>query len=201
MTWIRTVPYEAATGRLKALYDRIQAPDGQIDNIMAAHSLRPHSMEGHMALYKRVLHHSANTLPKWLLEAVGLYVSLLNKCAYCVEHHFTGMARLIGDEERAQAIRHACEADEPALVFDGRELAAMTYARSLTLRPEKLAVADIAVLRSAGLDDGEILELNQVTAYFAYANRTVLGLGVTTDGEVLGLSPGDSSNPDNWSHG
>ena len=115
MTWIRTVPYEAATGRLKALYDRIRAPDGQIDNIMAAHSLRPHSMEGHMALYKRVLHHSANTLPKWLLEAVGLYVSLLNKCAYCVEHHFTGMARLIGDEERAHAIRHACEADEPAL--------------------------------------------------------------------------------------
>ena len=159
MTWIRTVPYEAATGRLKALYDRIRAPDGQIDNIMAAHSLRPHSMEGHMALYKRVLHHSANTLPKWLLEAVGLYVSLLNKCAYCVEHHFTGMARLIGDEERAQAIRHACEADEPALVFDGRELAAMTYARSLTLRPEKLAVADIAVLQAAGLDDGEILEL------------------------------------------
>ena len=201
MTWIRTVPYEAATGRLKALYDRIRAPDGQIDNIMAAHSLRPHSMEGHMALYKRVLHHSSNTLPKWLLEAVGLYVSLLNKCAYCVEHHFTGMARLIGDEERAQAIRHACEADEPALVFDGRELAAMTYARSLTLRPEKLAVADIAVLQAAGFDDGEILELNQVTAYFAYANRTVLGLGVTTDGEVLGLSPGDSSNPDNWSHG
>ena len=28
----------------------------------------------------------------------------------------------------------------------------------------------------------------------------VLGLGVTTDGDILGLSPGNSDNPDDWSH-
>ena len=39
-----------------------------------------------------------------------------------------------------------------------------------------------------------------MTAYFAYANRTVLGLGVNTQGEVLGLSPGDSDDADNWTH-
>ena len=55
-------------------------------------------------------------------------------------------------------------------------------------------------MRDAGLDDGEILEINQVTAYFAYANRMVLGLGIDTDGDIVGLSPGDSSDPDNWSH-
>lgn len=201
MTWIKTVPLGDAEGRLKMLYDRIKSPDGQIDNIMAVHSLRPHTMEGHMALYKYVLHHSANTLPKWFLEAVGLYVSLLNKCAYCAEHHFAGMARLIGDETRAGAVRQALQADDPAAAFDGAELAALTYARTLTLAPDTLGEADIQSLRAAGLSDGEILELNQVSAYFAYANRTVLGLGVNTDGEVLGLSPGDNADPDNWSHG
>ena len=55
-------------------------------------------------------------------------------------------------------------------------------------------------MRAAGFDDGEILEINQVTAYFAYANRMVLGLGVDTNGDIIGLSPGDSSDPDNWSH-
>ena len=55
--WIGTVEYEDASGRLKALYDRVRAPGGQIDNIMKAHALRPHSMEGHMTLYKYVLHH------------------------------------------------------------------------------------------------------------------------------------------------
>ena len=55
-------------------------------------------------------------------------------------------------------------------------------------------------MRGAGFDDGEILEINQVTAYFAYANRTILGLGSTTEGDVLGLSPSDADNPDDWSH-
>ena len=200
MTWIKTVPDEAASGRLKILYDRIRSPDGQIDNIMQAHSLRPHTMDGHMALYKQVLHHASNSLPKWFLEAVGFYVSVLNKCDYCAEHHFAGMARLIGDAARAEAIRAACEADAPAAAFEGAELAAMNYARTLTRETGSLTEMDIVQLRDAGMDDGEILELNQVTAYFAYANRTVLGLGVNTQGEVLGLSPGDNSDPDNWSH-
>jgi hypothetical protein len=39
-----------------------------------------------------------------------------------------------------------------------------------------------------------ILEVNQVVSYFAYVNRTVLGLGVTTAGDTLGVSPNDSAN-------
>ena len=56
-------------------------------------------------------------------------------------------------------------------------------------------------MRAAGFDDGEILEINQVVAYFAYANRTVQGLGVTTRGDVLGLSPPDSDDGAGWRHG
>jgi uncharacterized protein YciW len=40
-----------------------------------------------------------------------------------------------------------------------------------------------------GWSDGEILEINQVAAYFNYANRTVLGLRVQIDGDIIGLSP------------
>ena len=64
MTWIRTIPYLEATGALKVLYDRIKGPDNNVDNIMLAHSLRPHSMEGHMAIYKYVLHHPKMRFPR-----------------------------------------------------------------------------------------------------------------------------------------
>ncbi len=104
MTWIKTVSYEDAEGELKNLYDRIKGPDNNIDNIMLAHSLRPHSMQGHMTLYKYVLHHPRNTLPKAYLEAIGVYVSSLNNCEYCLEHHFAGMARLIDDAARSDEI-------------------------------------------------------------------------------------------------
>ena len=77
MAWIKTIAYADAAGRLKTLYDRIKGPGDNVDNIMMAHSLRPHTMEGHMAIYKYVLHHSNNTVPKWFLETIGVWVSLL----------------------------------------------------------------------------------------------------------------------------
>ncbi len=200
MTWIKTISYDDAEGVLKRLYDRIKGPDNNVDNIMLAHSLRPHTMEGHMALYKHVLHHTRNTLPKVFLETIGVYVSSLNNCAYCVEHHFAGMARLLGDDERAALIRKALESRRPGDAFSGSELAALQYAEQLTIRADTISEEAIDGLRNASLDDGQILEINQVTAYFCYANRTVLGLGIDSEGDVIGLSPGNSNDPDSWAH-
>ncbi len=200
MTWISTIAYDDAVGALKKLYDRIKGPDDNVDNIMLAHSLRPHSMEGHMALYKYVLHHPRNTLSKSYLETIGVWVSLLNECRYCVEHHFSGLSRLLKDDARATAVRESMEQRNPALAFDGSELAGLLYAEKLTTSPSEVSVKDIENMRSSGFDDGQILEINQVAAYFAYANRMVLGLGINTEGDIVGLSPGDNSDPDSWSH-
>jgi len=201
MAWIKTVPFYAATGKLKKLYERVTGPNNNVDNIMMAHSLRPHSMEGHMALYKNVLHHTGNKIPKWFLEVLGVWVSSLNNCEYCVEHHFAGLQRLLGDEARGLAIRSAIEARDPASApLDAAQQGAMAYARRLTEAPADLVEADIEALRQLGYDDGEILEINQVSAYFSYANRTVLGLGCSTKGDDLGLSPNNSENPDDWGH-
>jgi uncharacterized peroxidase-related enzyme len=200
MTWIATVAFEDATGKVRQLYERIKGPDNNVDNIMMAHSLRPHTMEGHMAIYKNVIHHPRNTLPKWLLEAVGVYVSLINKCDYCIEHHYAGMRRLLNDDERSSEIRTALEAEDPERAFGGRELAALGYAAALTRTPTDISPEDLDALREASLDDGEILEVNQVAAYFNYANRTVLGLGINKDGDIIGLSPTDGEDMDNWSH-
>ena len=200
MTWIATISYDEAKGALKQLYARVTGPANNVDNIMLAHSLRPHTMEGHMALYKYALHHPRNQLPKSYLESIGVYVSILNRCRYCIDHHYAGLLRLLGDNARGAAIRAALDAHDPAAAFEGRELKGMQYVEKLTSAPAEITEEDIETLRAAGLDDGEILEINQVTAYFAYANRTVLGLGIDTDGDIIGLSPGDSSDPDNWSH-
>ena len=51
---------------------------------------------------------------------------------------------------------------------------------------ESMDRADYDALSSAGCNDGEILEVNQVCAYFNYSNRLLNGLGVTTEGDVVG---------------
>ena len=201
MSWIKTVPYEEATGRLRNLYDRVKGPDNNVDNIMMVHSLRPHSMEGHMAIYKYVLHHSKNKIPKWFLETLGVWVSHLNNCSYCVEHHFGGLKRLLGEDPKAHHLRVAIENNDISLApLDEKQKLAMRYAELLNNSPSELTEKDITALRDVGFDDGEVLEINQVCAYFSYANRTVLGLGVSTDGDIIGLSPNNSEDPNDWSH-
>ncbi len=200
MSWIATIEPGEAEGALGNIYQRIAGPGGAVDNVLKIHSLRPHTLEAHMALYKNVLHHRGNSLPKWLLETIGIFVSLLNGCSYCVEHHFAGLRRLLRDDARAAAIRSALETETFAGVFDRRERAILNYAQRLTRAPAEMTDREIAALRDAGLDDGEILEVNQVASYFAYVNRTVLGLGVTTQGDTLGLSPGDAEDAGNWRH-
>ena len=201
MTWIDTVSYEESEGRLRMLYDRIKGPDDNVDNIMMVHSLRPHSMEGHMALYKHVLHHSGNTVEKWFLETIGVWVSQLNRCAYCVGHHFEGLKRLLKDNRKSTAIRSALSVgDIEAGPFSDKEKLALRYVEALTGNPSSVTEGMVTGMRAAGYDDGEILEINQVAAYFAYANRTVLGLGCSMEGDFLGLSPNKSDSPDDWSH-
>ncbi|CAM1365695.1 carboxymuconolactone decarboxylase family protein [Tenacibaculum xiamenense] len=199
MSWIKIISFEEAQGKLKKLYQKVTGPNNNVDNIMLIHGLRPHTMVGHMALYKNVLHNSNNTLPKWYLETIGVYVSMLNKCDYCVEHHYSGLERLLKDDKQASELRKSLETNNLSHVLDHKYAEGLEYAKQLTLKPSELTEENVNFLRKKEFSDGEILEINQVVSYFNYANRTVLGLGVSTKGDILGLSP-NSSEDDNWNH-
>lgn len=200
MSWIKIINYEEAQSKLKRIYEKIKGPNNNVDNVMLVHSLRPHTLVGHMTLYKNVLHNSNNTLPKWYLEALGVYVSQLNKCDYCFEHHFAGFKRLYDDDAASQRFRQAVLVDEMDTFFEGQYLAGCQHAKQLTLQVQTIQESDIQQLREVGFSDGEILEINQVVSYFNYANRTVVGLGVNTKGDIIGLSPNDSDDPTSWNH-
>ena len=154
-----------------------------------------------MAIYKYVLHHHDNTIDKWFLETIGVWVSTLNKCEYCVKHHFAGLKRLLADDKKATQLKAAIDSDNIAAApLDERQKIAMEYTRRLTHNLTGVLEDNIKKMRAAGYSDGEILEINQVAAYFNYANRTVLGLGCSTEGDILGLSPNNNNDPDDWGH-
>jgi uncharacterized peroxidase-related enzyme len=189
IAWIRVIPYEESEGELRRIYDVVKGASGNIDNVVKVHSLRPHTLEGHYALYRSVLHHPANEMPPWLLEALGVYTSILNGCRYSVTHHAEGLRLALADDARFERVHAALSGDRPDLAFSGKELELFRYAKKLTLAPSLLSWKDVELLRTAGSTDGEILEANQVVSYFNYANRVLNGLGVTTEGDVIGNSP------------
>ena len=184
--WIKMIPEHEATGVLKDMYDAAMTPHGTVDNVMKVHSLRPHTMHGHVTLYKSVLHHPDITLPLWFLEVVASYTSIKNKCDYSLTHHFMNARKLLENDRRADEIYAALQEGRPEKVFTGKELALLGYAAKLTAGVANMIEADIEALRAVGCDDGEILEVNQVVAYFNYSNRLLNGLGVTTEGDSIG---------------
>ena len=184
--WISMISDEDANAELKSALEVARTPHGTVDNVMRVHSHRPNTMHGHCVLYRAALHDAANTLPQWLQEVISSYVSVLNSCDYSYANHWKNAAHLIGDADRADRIEAALQSRRPEDVFDGAELALMRYAEKLTMTPGSMTEPDVAALRAAGLDDGAILEANQIVCYFNYVNRSINGLGVTTEGDIVG---------------
>ena len=184
--WIEMISDDDASDGLLDALAMARTPHGTVDNVMRVHSLRPNTMRGHVVLYRAALHDDANTLPEWLQETVASYVSHLNDCPYSYANHWKNAAHLMGDPEKADAIEAAIRSRRPETALEGRELALMRYAEKLTLTPGEMVEEDVAALRAAGLDDGQILEANQIIGYFNYVNRCLNGLGVTTEGDIVG---------------
>jgi uncharacterized peroxidase-related enzyme len=189
MAWIQILEAEESKGSLKDLYEKAKSPSGHIDNTLKVHSLRPRTLQAHLYLYKAALHSKPNGLTPRERELVGVCVSRLNGCEYCVQHHTAGLAGHIQDPAVAEELGLASVGEAPAEVLTQREQALCVYAAKLTQRPGSMVAEDLEPLREFGLDDAGILDLNQIVAYFAYANRTVNGLGVEVAGEPLGLGP------------
>ena len=185
--WISMISDEDASPDLRAALDVACTPHGTVDNVMRVHSHRPNTMHGHCALYRAALHDPANTLPTWLQEVISSYVSVLNACDYSYANHWKNAAHLIDDAERASKIEAALATKSPETAFKGVELALLRYAEKLTVSPGQMKESDVAALRDEGLDDGQILEANQIICYFNYVNRSLNGLGVTTAGDIVGF--------------
>lgn len=193
--WINMLSDTEASPDLLDALQLARTPHGTVDNVMRVHSHRPNTMRGHVALYRAALHDDANTLPEWLQETISSYVSILNDCEYSLANHWANARHLINDEAKADAIEKALQSKTPEVVFAGAELALMQYAHKLTVSPGVMEQSDVVALKDAGLDDGQILEANQIIGYFNYVNRLLNGLGVTTSGDTVGYyAAGDSDD-------
>ena len=65
---------------------------------------------------------------------------------------------------------------EAALSLADRAM--LDYAVKLTLEPWNMVEQDMQALRAVGFSDAVILDINQVTGYYAFVNRLADGLGV-----------------------
>lgn len=86
----------------------------------------------------------------------------------------------MGDDELLERI----EGDYRSAGLGPRRLAMLNYVAKLTEKPAAMRPGDVEELRAAGFSDRDILEIAEVTAYYAYVNRIADGLGVELEERV-----------------
>lgn len=181
MAHIETVSPENATGKLAELYRSIAGSRGRIAGVHKLQSLDPDSLENHMNLYRSVVF-GRSDLSRAQREMIGVVVSAVNRCAYCVAHHVQALDHFWRDTARCEAL-----ADDPETVdlkpLDRRLCALAAY---LTKTPGDPGGRMIDPLKKLGLSDRGILDAVQVIAYFNFVNRLVLGLGCDLEGDPGG---------------
>jgi uncharacterized peroxidase-related enzyme len=94
-----------------------------------------------------------------------------------VLHHGEVLRRLIRDDDLLAQLKE----DYTQAPLPTADQAMLDYATKLTLTPSAVTSADVQTLREAGFDDRAILDMAQITAYFAFVNRLADGLGVTME--------------------
>ena len=132
----------------------------------------PGSLGERGALFNIVMY-AEGGLPRADRELATAVVSMVNGCVYCTAVHARRFAELTKDEAAMRRLfDHGLDAET-----DLRRRAVIGFAEKLTGAPGAVSAADLAPLRTTGMDDLQVLDLIHAVAMFANANRLMQSLG------------------------
>ena len=174
MAWIRTISWEDSEGVLKDAYDWQAEKLGEPAEFTKLGSLYPELVDERLRLYVSVEGCPSGLSPVER-QAVCLVTSLLNGTAHCA----SGLRLVLEGVGCPPDVIAAIDAEPEAPRTGDARLDALTeHAAKLTLRPTEMTAEDLDLLRSHGLSDLDLLDLNNRVAYYNYTNRIVMGLGL-----------------------
>jgi uncharacterized peroxidase-related enzyme len=171
--WIASVSPDHATGVLAEAYQSQIEKIGKVTELTQIGSLYPDLVAARLRLYA-VVDATPSSVPSHVRGAVALLTSVLNGCLFCTVGHVEKLTEA-GYGDLARAIK-----DDPEGVATGDPAAdaALGYARKLVTSPRTIVAADVLALRAAGYGDLDILDINNIAAYYSYINRVAAGLGL-----------------------
>lgn len=176
MSRIAALDPTTATGEAKTLLDGVKTAFGIVPNLFRVEANAPKLLGSHLTLNGNL---SQGRIGGKTGERIALAVAAVNGCEYCdAAHSFIGAKQGLSGEEIAL--------NREGRSTDPKAAAAVRFARAVTLSRGNVSDSDLADVRAAGFDDGEILEivghvvLNTLTNYVNNVARTVVDFPKTT---------------------
>ncbi len=149
MSRINAVDPAEAPEKSRPFLDAVNKSLGMTPNLFRVAAQAPAALEGMVSLTGALSRGRINARTR---EAIALAVAQTNGCDYCLSAH-----SLLGKgagltEDAIAAARHAGSADP-------RIAAILTLARAIVEQRGRISDAELAAARTAGLTDGEIVEV------------------------------------------
>jgi uncharacterized peroxidase-related enzyme len=175
MAWIETIAHEDAEGVLREAYDWQARKLGEPTTFTQLGSLYPELVLERLKLYK-VVEGSGSALTPGERALAAYVASSRNRTPHCS----SGLRLQLGEfgVDPELVARVAAGEAEGGIAGDARTDAILAYSGKLTSAPGSVTEDDIRQLRDAGLSDLDILDLNNLVAYYNYVNRVANGLGL-----------------------
>lgn len=174
MNAITALDPQSADGKAADLLGAVAKSLGSVPNLFRVAAQSPAALEGLLALSSAL---RTGRLSGRTREALALTVAELNGCDYCLSAHtLLGKGAGLSDAD----IEAARQGRSP----DAEWQAALDLAAAVVRMRGRVAEADLARARQAGLDDGQIVEivaqvaLNTFTNYLNLVARTEIDFPV-----------------------
>jgi uncharacterized peroxidase-related enzyme len=175
--WIDTIAWDHADGVLKEAYDWQAERLGEPTEFTMLGSLYPDIVMERLRLY-RAVEGCPSALDARERQLAAYVTSLLNGTTHCASGLRVKLRTLNVEADVMAAIETSPNA--PA-TGDDRLDAILAYAARLTDEPRSIDGHDVDALRAVGLTDLDIVDLNNIVAYYNYINRVANGLGLFTE--------------------
>jgi uncharacterized peroxidase-related enzyme len=172
LAWLRVPGEDEVPDEVRSLWARADEKLGFVPNVLRVWALRPEHML-RWRKYMDALLKGESGLSEAQREMIGVVVSSVNRCHYCMTSHAGVLRSLTGDPILVDTLlanyRHA--------KLDRRERAMLDFAVKVTEASYRCGEEDLADLRAAGWGDEEIMDIVEVTAMFNLTNRMANALG------------------------
>jgi uncharacterized peroxidase-related enzyme len=183
MSRLQPVDPNQTTGKAKAQLEGVGKKLGMVPNMMRTMAASPAVLDGYLGLSGAL---GAGRLPAKLREQVALAVAEQNACEYCLAAH-----SILG--KNAGLAPDAILASRRGEEAEARDRAALRFAHAVVASRGGVGDDDLASVRAAGFDDGEIAELvahvalNVLTNYLNRVADTEIDFP-----KVAALAPGSA---------
>jgi uncharacterized peroxidase-related enzyme len=157
---IRMIEPEEATGKRKELLDQIKSQFGSVPNGFKVVAASEQALEGSLGFEGAL---DDGILSDQVREQIGVLVSNMNQCGYCLSAYSAAAGASGVGEEDVAAARQGSASDPKANAI-------LEFARSVVESRGDVSDEDLQRAREAGLDDQELIEIVAVVALKTFTN-------------------------------